>query len=141
MSTSSKILAGIALVAVVIGFYTWRSEKNAVPVVLSAKETQELRTEVIQSINYTAGDAWDKQMTIDEINNAGTAVKGTWSAKDQWDWIAWKEGNEGWTVLVSLDGFNCANLDTMPEKFKDFFADVTMTPSGEKYCYDHSTRQ
>lgn len=85
---------------------------------------------------------WDKEVDITEIHPSHRAAKGLWSAHDVWDWIAWENNDNSWKVLTSHDGYDCQELDTIPEEYKDFFHDqiykFSVLGKGEKYCYNWS---
>jgi hypothetical protein len=77
---------------------------------------------------------WDKKVDVTTIDVSQKAAKGKWWAKDAWDWIAWQQDDGSWKVLVSFDGFNCKELNSVPSQYAAFFKDVTY-PTGKKYCY------
>jgi hypothetical protein len=93
-----------------------------------------LETVAYDAVNTRTKGVWDKKVEIGTIHESQKAVKGSWWAKDKWDWIAWQKDDGKWTVLVSMDGFNCKELDTVPSQYADFFKDIT-NQFGKKYCY------
>ncbi|MEI7426090.1 MAG: hypothetical protein WCK16_04180 [Candidatus Moraniibacteriota bacterium] len=86
------------------------------------------------AVNIKTKGIWDKKLEIGIIHESQKAAKGFWWAKDRWDWIAWQKDDGNWAVLVSVDGFNCKELDGVPNQYVNFFKDVTYQ-FGKKYCY------
>jgi len=99
-----------------------------------ALDKKALEAAAYDAVNTKTKGVWDKKVEISTINESQKAVKGSWWAKDKWDWIAWQKDDGKWNVLVSMDGFNCKELDTVPSQYADFFKDVT-NQFGKKYCY------
>ena len=73
----------------------------------------------------------------------------TWSNKsDLYHWIAYKEYQWSWKILIDYDGFDCLAVDNIPTKYQTFFKEliypIAFTSSGEKitqkHCFDHKTR-
>ena len=93
-----------------------------------------LETAAYDAVSTRTKGVWDKKVEIGTIHESQKAAKGFWWAKDKWDWIAWQEDDGKWTVLVSPDGFDCKELDTVPSQYIDFFKDV-IYQAGKKYCY------
>lgn len=100
-------------------------------------DQQNLQTAVFASVDAATGGEWDKEVLMDETHASERAAKGKWVATDHWDWIAWKTIDASWNVLVSLDGFDCTVLETVPAEFDAFFRDV-LYPFGQDrpYCYE-----
>lgn len=98
---------------------------------------QGLRAAVTAAVDDATDSVWDKQVLIDEMDSSHSAAKGKWVAKDHWDWIAWQGSGSAWTVLVSLDGFDCARIEDIPARFDAFFKDRVYMYGAEKpYCHD-----
>ncbi len=95
---------------------------------------KEIESVAYDSVNIKTKGVWDKKIEIGAVDESQKAVKGYWWAKDKWDWIAWQKDDGKWTVLVSLDGFNCKELNSVPSQYNDFFKDVTYM-FGKKNCY------
>lgn len=100
------------------------------------KEETILKDAVMAAVNQKTKGQWDKKVFITRLNESEEAAVGSWLAKDYWDWLAWKD-ESAWKVLVSLDGFDCSELEQIPTVYHPFFQDVTTAPDGEKYCYSH----
>lgn len=59
-----------------------------------------------------------------------------WFAHDEWDWIAWQDHGGKWNVLISKDGFNCKDLDSVPTQYNTFFHNVIYRfDANKRYCY------
>lgn len=99
-----------------------------------ALDKKVLETAAYDAVNTKTKGAWDKRVEIGAIHESQKAAKGSWWAKDKWDWIVWQKDDGKWNVLVSTDGFNCKELDTVPSQYADFFKDIT-NQLGKKYCY------
>ncbi|MES2966670.1 MAG: hypothetical protein V4668_02700 [Patescibacteria group bacterium] len=95
-----------------------------------------LEPEVYKTIDAKTDGLWDKTLTLTAIEVSQNAAYGTWIANDAWSWIAWKGTDQQWETLVSLDGFDCEALQTVPAEYADFFYDSTHV-NGEQYCYAH----
>jgi hypothetical protein len=101
---------------------------------------------VYNKIDAKTNGNWDKELVILQRNNnpdqgSKQAAYGTWKAHDQWEWFAWLSMQGEWQVLVSLDGWDCDELDSIAYENQQFFNKVTYKlPTGEKYCYDHSDK-
>ena len=78
---------------------------------------------------------WDKKIEIATIDRSKKAAKGYWWAHDRWDWIAWQTNDGEWKVAVSLDGFDCEEVDGIPDQFNVFFKDV-LYRGKERYCFE-----
>lgn len=81
---------------------------------------------------------WDDVVTANFKNKEGTALKGKWVMGDSWDWIAYREIgiDKKWIILISFDGFDCKQIENIPEIYRPFFEDkIYMFDS--KYCYNH----
>lgn len=113
---------------------------NEKPVLLNQKDQQELEAVVFTTVNQKTNGLWDKKFDIQQTDNSQNAVEGGWFFKDRWDWIAWRQTGGKWSVLVSMDGFDCKELDSVPSQYGSFFHDRMYGPSGERYCYAHNSR-
>lgn len=134
----------VVVAIVVIGsLYTYMHNRkqatNAANVTLDATQDKALQSAVFTAVDAKTKGTWDKKLTVDRVDQSRQAASGKWLAKDSWDWIAWQQ-NGSWQVLVSLDGFDCKELATIPGKYTVFFYDVTYQSSGQQYCYDHAAR-
>ena len=107
---------------------------------LSQKDQQALEDIVFTAVNQKTKGQWDKKIDVRRIDESQNAVEGGWWAKDRWDWIAWRQTGGNWNVLVSLDGFDCKELESLPAQYAVFFHERLYMPSGEKYCYSHASR-
>lgn len=109
-------------------------------VVFCLKEISFMKTEkmlsyaVYKAVDTKTNGVWDKKVDIDQFDATKKAAKGSWWAHDRWQWIAWQNDDKTWTVLVSMDGFPCPDLDTIPSTYQDFFQDVIFQ-FGKRYCY------
>lgn len=108
---------------------------------LTQKDQQELKTIAFDVVNQKTKGEWDRELEIRSVDQSQNAVEGKWVAKDKWDWIAWREVGGKWNVLVSLDGFDCKELESIPSQYNNFFRDLMYRQSGEKYCYSHTSRK
>jgi hypothetical protein len=97
-----------------------------------------LEAAVFKTVDAKTDGVWDKRLSLENVDDSQTAAKGKWHANDAWTWIGWQEADGNWKVLVNLDGFDCVELDGVPEEHDDFFRDVTHLPDGKAFCYDHS---
>lgn len=78
---------------------------------------------------------WDKKVDITSIDVSQKAAKGKWWAKDAWNWIAWKQDNGKWRVLLDTDGYNCKELEGVPNEYSAFFRDVIyIFDKNKKFC-------
>jgi len=150
------IIVIVAITAVVLG-YKMNSQKQEVaqtPVAAqpSAQTTQPQQTTPVASnsdwktslkntvsaiVNEKTKGVWDKRVEITSVDVSQKAVKGKWWASDAWDWIAWQGDDGKWNVLVSQDGFVCAELSNIPRQYNTFFHDAIylVTVRGEeKQC-------
>ena len=65
------------------------------------------------------------------------AVIGKYRTSDSWFWLGWKEDNGSWKILVDLDGYDCKDLDTIPQKYSDFFYEQVHPYSPlDRKCFD-----
>lgn len=97
-------------------------------------EKSKLEIAVTEAVNLKIKGLWDKKGAVDQTDSSQKMAMGKWWAKDVWDWIAWKQDDGKWKILVSMDGFSCQELGNIPIAFTDFFKKVTH-PAGKKYCY------
>jgi len=117
---------------------------NRGTVVLSATEEQALRAVVSNKVDQETKGVWDKNLDIHAVDKSKKAVAGTWQAKDWWDWFAWQGAEDKWNVIVSLDGWDCTELDSIPNEYREFFKNNTyQLPDREeysnvRYCFDHT---
>ncbi len=129
---------------------TTKSEKEQISTttsnkILSVNDQEKLEQTVFNAVEKETKKqnvSWDKKLTIENIDNSLKAVTGKWWAKDAWDWIAWKDDNGQWAVLVSTDGFDCKELEKIPNQYAVFFHSEiyrNWAPE-EKYCYDHNAQ-
>lgn len=96
-----------------------------------------LKDIVSSMVDKKTNGLWDKKVEITSINATQKAVIGKWWAKDAWDWIAWQKTDGNWSILISMDGFICKDLDNMPVQYNNFFHDAIYlkTAKGEqKQC-------
>ena len=77
---------------------------------------------------------WDKKIDISSFDVSTKAAQGKWWQKDAWDWIAWQQDNNTWKVLVSFDGFDCKELESVPIQYNDFFYHITHGSDNKIYC-------
>lgn len=96
-----------------------------------------LEAQVFKTIDAKTEGEWDKKVTVEGIESSKKAAQGKWYANDAWTWIAWQGTDAEWKVLVSLDGFDCNELNTVPSEYVEFFHDVTHVSEGKLYCYSH----
>lgn len=94
-----------------------------------------LKEKVLDVVETRTAGNWDQYVEIDQINEEESAAKGYWSAWDKWKWIAYLDENESWTVLISMDGFKCDQVDDIPAKYNVFFRDALYLDKSTKYCY------
>jgi len=95
---------------------------------------QTLKAVVFDKVDAKTKGIWDRKVDIDQFDVSHKAVKGSWWAHDKWNWIGWKNTDDRWTVLISMDGFSCTELDGVPGQYLDFFQDV-IYQFGKRYCY------
>lgn len=141
MSQKNTLLAIIVFIIAGGGYFWWAEQQETAPKIdLTSKDQQELQSMVFAAVDAKTAGEWDKKIEIAEIDQSKSAVKGKWISTDYWDWLAWHEDGGQWKVLVSLDGFDCQELETVPSDYNDFFQNVIYAPSGDKYCYSHASR-
>ena len=125
------------LIFLVLGFllfFLYKSNKN---IYLSDKESKNLSILVLDALNKKITNGYQRQIDdikINEVYYSGNAVKGNWILKDYWDWIAWRPVGGEWKILISLDAFDCDELDNIPKQYDYFFNDVVYNPPGHRYC-------
>lgn len=95
-----------------------------------------LEAEVYKTVDSKTDRVWDRKLTLNKIENSQKAALGTWYANDAWAWIAWQGTDGEWKILVSLDGFDCEELNMVPSEYSNFFYDSTHF-NGKPYCYSH----
>ncbi len=95
-----------------------------------------LEENVYQTVDAETDGVWDKKLTLDKIEVSQNAAEGTWLANDAWGWVAWRDDDQNWKTLVSLDGFDCEELKKVPSQYANFFYDSTYV-NGTLYCYAH----
>lgn len=101
----------------------------------SINSNKDLETAAFSAVEKSTNGIWDKKVEINHLDATQKAAKGSWYAHDAWDWIAWQQTDGKWNVLVSKDGFNCKELDTVPSEYNSFFQDVIyMLDANKKYC-------
>ncbi len=98
---------------------------------------KELEAEVFEAVETKTAGVWDKKVALSKVDVSTNAAIGTWYANDAWHWLAWQGTDKKWQVLVSLDGFDCTELNAVPEEYSKFFYDTTHSPEGKLYCYAH----
>lgn len=145
--TQKVFFIGIFIVIIIVaGYFFYSKQQNQNQFVntqnsvsLSQKDQQELESIAFEAVDQKTKGQWDRKIEIRRVDESQNAVAGGWWAKDLWDWIAWRQTGGTWNVLVSLDGFDCKELDGIPSTYQAFFNNVTTAPSGEKYCYSHGS--
>jgi len=101
-------------------------------------DTKALESSVFTAVDQVTKGVWDKELSVESFDASLKAAKGTWKASDVWQWLAWQNTDATWQVLVSLDGFDCAELETIPDVYAKFFHDeIYKFSENAKYCYDH----
>lgn len=159
MSQKSLIIIFLLVILGVVTYSITNSDRTEQPetytngmtisegVNISFEEAQRLDGLVYNKIDSTTNGIWDKEFAIQNVNQNQTAVAGYWKAKDSWDWFAWKNNSSDWQVMVSLDGWDCSELDSLPkDETTSFFLENTYQPPIEslgsegRYCTNHSER-
>ena len=154
--TQKNILVGImVLIVAVAGYFLYVNQQNKNQleniqsptqvtnndsVSLNPTDQQKLESIAFAAVDQKTKGQWDKKVDIRRVDDSKNAVEGGWWAKDRWHWIAWRQTGGSWSVLVSLDGFDCKELEALPTQYEGFFHDLLYMLSGEKYCYSHSSR-
>lgn len=97
---------------------------------------------VSKTVDATVGEQnWDKKVTVTKYSLRRDAYEGKWYRKEAWDWLAFKTENGTWKVLISRDGFDCAELKTIPENHIDFFKNITVDQEGKPVCYSKNASE
>jgi hypothetical protein len=117
------ITLGVGVVIALCVFNTDQQQESAVTML--SNNQQQLLTAVYAKVNTANNGMWDKELEIKGVHALGDAAFGTWTKKDVWNWIAWREVQGEWNVLVSLDGFDSEALVAVPKEYDNFFAGVT----------------
>ncbi len=153
--TQKTILIGVILVVIAVaGYFFYSKQQNQFDstqnptaqttesdsVSLNSNDQQVLESIAFAAIDQKTKGQWDKKIDIRRVDISQNAVEGGWWAKDRWHWIAWRQSGGSWNVLVSLDGFDCKELEGLPAQYESFFHELLYMPSGEKYCYSHASR-
>lgn len=85
----------------------------------------------------------DKKVEIISTSDDGMTAKGNRRAKDARPWIAYKIINGDWKILISIDGFDCDQLDValqeMSTQQKKFIKDIVYNAEGGKICYKRNS--
>lgn len=140
MNTKPLALIGMAIVVIaLVTVVSWQLMKSGGErTVQYTPEQEELLSVVEAKVELDTKGLWDNQLEIREMHADKDAYIGSWVvARSYWGWIAWRDTNGPWQVLVSRDGFDCDELAAVPSRFNDFFRDVVTAPSGDQYCYRH----
>ncbi|MFA6511948.1 MAG: hypothetical protein WCV86_02395 [Patescibacteria group bacterium] len=107
---------------------------------LSPEDQQALESVAFAVVDQKTSGQWDKRIDVGRVDASQNAVVGYWWARDRWQWIAWRQAGGDWNILVSLDGFDCTELESLPTQYESFFHNVIYISSGEKYCFSHTSR-
>jgi len=89
---------------------------------------------------------WGNKVDITSVESSLKAAKGKWydTSNGDWGWIAFQQDDGNWKILLSFDGFNCKELESVPSQYNDFFremiypiysSDKGIVNSKNKYCY------
>jgi len=148
---SYKILIGLIGLAILLGliYYTKHTNfvnkanpQNQIASQLDAEDKASLEAQVKAKVDKETNGNWDKTIQIDQVDKSQKAVHGSWWAHDKWEWFAWKSIQGEWQVLISMDGWDCSELDNISYDYQKFFNDNTYKlPGGERYCYDHQAKK
>ncbi len=107
----------------------------------SVELDRQIKSAVSEKVDSATKGVWDYNFDISSVDLSQKAAVGLYQAKDWWDWFAWQDQSGTWNVLVSLDGWDCTELDKIPKEYQEFFdSNTTSLPqntTGERYCYDH----
>ncbi len=138
--TVTYLLAAIAItLSWTTLYFAMRSNE---PVSISNADTEiqsmeALKTTAFEAVDLKNPDGWDEKIDIDKLDETKNAAIGSWYAWDKWQWIGYKNSESNWKVLVSLDGFDCKEVDSIPAKYNVFFREVVYINKATKYCYEH----
>lgn len=102
-------------------------------IILGQKSQDQLETATYKAINQRALGRWDKIWGVSSVHTSGKAAEGYWFYHDRWDWIAWRGTGDDWTVLVSMDGFDCTEAKKIPPTYTGFFKSI-LYRFGKEYC-------
>lgn len=146
------VIAVIFLLAVISISVYKKNKQTSTPLITNPISNKKLEVAVFSAVNDglkvrsiknnedPGYYSWDEKVEIEKMDTSLKAATGKWWASDAWDWIAWQLDNGSWKVLLSFDGYNCQELETVPSQYDDFFKDQ-IYPSfwidqpNEKYCY------
>lgn len=153
MNKKYKILIALVIAAMAgAGYWYYTNSMNQMSkdsrALAGLSETDEtfLQSQAYNKIDIETKGVWDRKLSVNQVGNSGKTVTGSYWAHDVWDWFAWKLEGDTWNVMVSLDGWDCAELDNIPQEYKEFFGQNTYEPPAEslalygRYCFDHSAR-
>ncbi len=95
-----------------------------------------LQALVFYTVEQKTKGFWDKKIEISKVHTSSNAAIWSWGTEEtHWSWIAWKDENAAWKVLLDNDGYNCKELENIPQELKDFFkAEITI--NGKDFCFN-----
>ncbi len=98
-------------------------------------QSETLSETVFEAIDQANNGVWDEKVDVVKINETEDAVYGHWYHWDQWYWLAWKDDQNKWNVAVDRDGFQCAQLDQIPQRYNVFFREVIYPTKSQRRCH------
>jgi len=100
--------------------------------------TLKLKYEKTKDLGYAK---WGNKVDITDVDASLKAAKGKWydAVNGDWDWIAWQQDDNNWKILLSFDGFSCADLINIPSQYSKYFHNtinkIDDKGKANKYCY------
>lgn len=91
---------------------------------------------VFHAVEQKTRGFWDKKIDISKVHTSWNAAIGKWWTEEtHWSWIAWKNTDNVWKVLLDNDGYSCKELENIPPELKEFFK-TEITIDGRSFCFN-----